>query len=227
MLSFPKSSPYYAFSTFTREIIVESIHILAIGDYPLLWFGIQHSLANTPIETAGPMSAKAYNKQLVARLGVDVLLWISGDSMSTQRSSYFQAAIYDSSVLILYLGGCDDAEWVSGLIDAGLYGYMLLDETSETLVGAIQTVARGEKWLSPRLGAKMARQLRGGAGSMLHATGARCVTATAKGWTNGQIEEALGISANTVRFHLKNIYRKLEVDGRGAAIITTLKLGIV
>ncbi len=163
---------------------MESTHILAIGGYPLLWFGIQHLLADTPIDTAGPVSAKVYNKQLVARLGIDMLLWISGDSASRQRSSHFQAAICDSSVPILYLGGCDDAEWVSGLIDAGLCGYMLLDETSETLIGAIQTVARGKKWLSPRLGAKMARQLRaarGGGGYMLHATGARCVTATGKG----------------------------------------------
>ncbi len=49
----------------------------------------------------------------------------------------------------------------------------------------------------------------------------------AKGWTNGQIEGELGVSTNTVRFHLKNIYSKLEVDGRGMAIIETLKLGIV
>jgi len=39
-----------------------------------------------------------------------------------------------------------------------------------------------------------------------------------QGRTNAMISNEVGISINTVKFHLKNIYRKLEVSNRVSAI---------
>lgn len=44
------------------------------------------------------------------------------------------------------------------------------------------------------------------------------LSALAKGWSNQRIAEHFGISRNTVKFHLKNLYDKLEVDNRTMAI---------
>jgi two-component system nitrate/nitrite response regulator NarP len=40
----------------------------------------------------------------------------------------------------------------------------------------------------------------------------------AEGATNAAIARHMGISANTVKFHLKNLYDKLGVDNRVQAI---------
>ncbi|RFB78780.1 response regulator transcription factor [Methylovirgula sp. 4M-Z18] len=40
----------------------------------------------------------------------------------------------------------------------------------------------------------------------------------ANGWSNAQIASRTGISANTVKYHLKNLYDKLEVRNRAMAV---------
>lgn len=45
------------------------------------------------------------------------------------------------------------------------------------------------------------------------------LSALAKGWSNQQIAEQLGISRNTVKYHLKNLYDKLGVDNRTMAVV--------
>ncbi|MEK1928938.1 MAG: LuxR C-terminal-related transcriptional regulator, partial [Pararhizobium sp.] len=40
----------------------------------------------------------------------------------------------------------------------------------------------------------------------------------ANGWTNIQIAARTGISENTVKYHLKNLYDKLEVRNRAMAV---------
>lgn len=42
--------------------------------------------------------------------------------------------------------------------------------------------------------------------------------ALAKGTTNQELSETLGITINTVKFHLRNLFDKLEVRTRGQAI---------
>lgn len=51
----------------------------------------------------------------------------------------------------------------------------------------------------------------------LSAQEARCLALIAEGKSNAEIAEAMGLSANTVRFHLKAVFRKLGVRRRGEA----------
>ena len=49
----------------------------------------------------------------------------------------------------------------------------------------------------------------------------------AQGMTNKEIGEALVITTNTVKRHLKSIFEKLEVDTRSAATVRAISLRIV
>lgn len=44
------------------------------------------------------------------------------------------------------------------------------------------------------------------------------LSALANGWSNQQIADHFGITRNTVKYHLKNLYDKLDVDNRTMAI---------
>lgn len=47
-----------------------------------------------------------------------------------------------------------------------------------------------------------------------------------RGWSNQRIAEQRFISVNTVKFHLKNIFRKLDVHGRTEAVWVAMQMGL-
>ncbi|MNG34752.1 putative transcriptional regulatory protein NarL [compost metagenome] len=49
----------------------------------------------------------------------------------------------------------------------------------------------------------------------------------ADGQSNKAVAMALGVSENTVKFHLKQVFRKLSVENRSAAISTALREGLL
>jgi DNA-binding NarL/FixJ family response regulator len=49
----------------------------------------------------------------------------------------------------------------------------------------------------------------------------------AQGATNRQIAEELTLTEGTVKLHVHNILKKLEVDGRTAAVSLALQTGLV
>jgi len=53
------------------------------------------------------------------------------------------------------------------------------------------------------------------------------LTLLACGQPNKAIAQALDVSENTVKFHLKNIYAKLSVDNRTSAINMALRQGLI
>ncbi|HEY0289338.1 MAG TPA: LuxR C-terminal-related transcriptional regulator [Pseudomonas sp.] len=61
----------------------------------------------------------------------------------------------------------------------------------------------------------------------LSAKETRIVALLASGQSNKTIAQALDISANTVKFHLKHIFAKLAVDNRAAAISAALRQGLL
>lgn len=54
-----------------------------------------------------------------------------------------------------------------------------------------------------------------------------CLHWAARGKSNREIGDILGVSENTVRFHLKNAYRKLDVTSRSQAVIAAMRTGLI
>ena len=49
----------------------------------------------------------------------------------------------------------------------------------------------------------------------------------AKGYSYNEIAESLMLSPNTVRSHIRNIYRKLAVKSRSEAVFEAANLGLI
>ena len=49
----------------------------------------------------------------------------------------------------------------------------------------------------------------------------------AKGYSNKAVARELGITISTVKTHLRNIFRKLDVEDRAQVIIKAIKEGII
>jgi DNA-binding NarL/FixJ family response regulator len=122
-------------------------------------------------------------------------------------------------VRVLVLTAFGDGESMQSALEFGAEGFALKTESPTQTVEAIRQVMQGrlvfplaaQRWLTARLyGASQPKP-------ELSSREQEVLSLIAKGRTNAEVAEALAISENTVRYHLKNIYSKLQVTNRTEA----------
>jgi two-component system nitrate/nitrite response regulator NarP len=96
----------------------------------------------------------------------------------------------------------------------GAWGFISKSDEPSVLVDTIAAVARGRMSL-PFIDLQA---LTTDPFSQLTSRERELLTALANGWTNLQIASRIGISRNTVKYHLKNLYDKLGVSNRAMAV---------
>jgi DNA-binding NarL/FixJ family response regulator len=99
-------------------------------------------------------------------------------------------------------------------IKGGAWGFVSKSEDPAVLLETIATVARGRLSL-PYIDID---QLNYDPLGMLTTRERELLAALANGWTNLQIAARTGITRNTVKYHLKNLYDKLGVSNRAMAV---------
>jgi two-component system nitrate/nitrite response regulator NarL len=115
------------------------------------------------------------------------------------------------------------AEDVLSAISAGAVGYLTKEVSADDLIASVRSALAGEAVLSTHLtgllvaavqrdrGAQLARE------SLLSARERRVLELVSNGLRNRDIAAELGISEFTVKRHVQNILRKLELPSRRAA----------
>lgn len=99
-------------------------------------------------------------------------------------------------------------------IKAGAWGFTSKTEEPEVLIETLASVARGRvSFPYIDIATLHADPLEG-----LTARERELLAALANGWSNLQIAARIGISRNTVKYHLKNLYDKLGVSNRAMAV---------
>ncbi|MBX3062660.1 MAG: response regulator [Anaerolineae bacterium] len=117
---------------------------------------------------------------------------------------------------ILILTAMDDPIWIEEVLKAGAHGYVVKsDDLSLRLAEAIRAVSQGRSFLSPTATAALTQANRK---YTLTSRERSILRLAAEGRSNPEIAELLGISDGTVRNHISNIYGKLNVETREAAI---------
>lgn len=99
-------------------------------------------------------------------------------------------------------------------IKGGAWGFVSKAEEPQVLLEAVLSVARGRLSL-PFVDID---HLNHDPLAELTAREKELLAALANGWTNLQIASRTGISRNTVKYHLKNLYDKLGVSNRAMAV---------
>ncbi|MZP29484.1 response regulator [Heliobacterium undosum] len=134
---------------------------------------------------------------------------------------------------IIILTAHEEEDQIITLIEAGVDGYLLKDVSPETLYGAIVTVARGGSVLNPAIVQKALGKGRFGPNGAGHPADElterekEVLRLIAQGATNATIAGALFISEKTVKNHITNIFRKLQVKDRTQAALYAIKHRLV
>ncbi|MEM7119267.1 MAG: response regulator transcription factor [Chloroflexota bacterium] len=128
---------------------------------------------------------------------------------------------------ILILSAYKQKEIVTGLLNAGAAGYVLKDDSHETLLQAVRTVASGGRWVSPQVvDVLVAQATQPNLTVDLTPREREVLKLLAEGQRNQEIAETLGVTHQSVRNYVQRVYRKIGVETRVEATLFALKRGI-
>jgi len=125
---------------------------------------------------------------------------------------------------IMLLTSFATAAEVKVALDAGVLGAVVKDSSSETLIEAIRTTARGEKFISREIADTLADQRLAPVISDRQKDILRLV---AKGFNNDEIAKRIGITRHGVKAHLAIVFERLEASSRTEATSIALSLGLI
>jgi DNA-binding NarL/FixJ family response regulator len=158
-------------------------------------------------------------RQVLGSTDVDIAVMDLNLADGTTRPLIKEITARGVAVLIL-TAQHDDAS-VYGALRAGAGGYLLRQESHLALGSALRLLRDGGAPISPRIARRLLEDLRGPQVATAEALTAReleLVGLFSKGVTYGEVADILGLSVNTVRSHVRNLYDKLHVSSKAEAV---------
>ena len=206
------------------------IKVVLAEDHHVVRTAFAALLAKEPdIEVVGEVANTADLLQTVQDLRPDVLLLdahMPGGKVITAAKKLREQY---PKVQILVLSAYERSEYIVGLVRAGAAGYVLKHDSSDMLVTAVRAVAQGEGWLSPRVADILVRSVRNydeRPAAKLTEREVEVLRLMARGHKNDEISEMLVITMQTVKNHVRRIFRKLGVETRVDAVLYAIDQGI-
>ena len=161
----------------------------------------------------------------IKKVKPDVILFVNSEPLPNIREickAIREISRIQTKSQLLLLGNIPSHEEVVSLMNSGARGYFDLNDASSQLSEAIHTVHKGEIWLPrdkmssimDRIISVVGRDLKEKTLDQLTPTEFQVLRLIGQGKSNDEIAEALFISKNTVRSHIKSIYAKLDTHSR-------------
>ncbi len=166
--------------------------------------------------------------------GYDVLLCDLGLPDGSGITLIRQEALTGRDTDILVITIFANQNKVLDAIRAGARGYLLKDERIEDCIEAIRNIRRGGSPISPIIARQLLGQITPEASqpsaplaSPLSEREYEVLNLLSRGFSNSECADILTVSANTIGTHVKNIYRKLEVNSRAEALFEASSQGLL
>ncbi len=198
------------------------------GGNPVVRDGLSSMLARDPgSEVLGEAADGAQAVRLAHTLRPDVILMdlrMPGMGGLTAISELARRGI---TARVLVLTTYDTDSDVLPAIEAGATGYLLKDAPRTELLRAVRAAARGEAVLSPGVTARLMSRFRTPGAGPLSQRELEVLELAAAGTTNREAAARLFITEATVKSHLLNIYAKLGVGDRAAAVAEAFNRGLL
>ena len=138
----------------------------------------------------------------------------------------------NSQVKVLILTVHNEMDYLMKAVDIGVDGYILKDSESAELKKAIRAVRDGENYIQPSLIPTLNNQLVNRDTdkdkiSSLTNRELEVLIQVANGMFNKEIATNLNISERTVKNHISNIFKKIDVSDRTQAAVFAIKNNII
>ena len=205
--------------------MTDKLKVLIIDDHPLMRRGIKQLVElEEGFEVVGGAGNGSEGINLALQTSPDLIILdlnmkgLSGlDTLKALRAEGVDA-------LIVILTVSDARSDIFTLIDAGADGYLLKDTEPDTLLSQLKRIAQGEVILSDSIKDLLIE--RQSSQEPIYSLTDRemdVLRLIATGLSNKQIAGQLFISEETVKVHIRNLLRKLNVHSRVAATVLYFK----
>ena len=216
--------------------MTEKIKVAIADDHGLMRQGIASMLENvSDIEVVGIVEGGEEAVNLISRTLPDVFLMdIMMKGMTGIEAARWISDINPSIRIILFSSEVNK-EFISTGIKAGIAGYLLKEAGKETLLAAIRTVMKGERYFSPEVMSYVFQDYYTNekegtprkATSELTRREEEVLKLVAKGKSTKEIVDLLFISIKTVETHKLNVKSKLNLSNTAQMVRYAIENEIV
>jgi DNA-binding NarL/FixJ family response regulator len=217
-------------------MVAPALRVFLVDDHEMVLHGLVAMLSRFPEQVAVVGTASTPDDALaaVAELDPDVVLCdvrLRGSSGLDLCAALLRV---QPTRKVVFLTVYDDEQYLFQALRVGASGFLLKRVDGHELVGHLTAVREGEIVIDPtlagRVAASAARMSSGefwpGARLGLTQRESEVLALLVAGLSNRAIAAKLVVSDDTVKTHLRALYRKLDVADRGGAIAVALREGL-
>jgi DNA-binding NarL/FixJ family response regulator len=218
--------------------MVKKKSILVVDDHPLVREGLKAIIGrNSKFEVAGEAGSAREGLQMAAELKPDlVLLDISlPDQNGLELAKKIRSSLPDTRILVVSMHS--KIEYVTQAFKSGANGYIVKESAADRLIGALESVGRGEYYLDHSLSRQVVEEMIRFPERETKIVDANYRSLTpreqeimrmlASALSTKEIAEKLFISPKTVENHRTNIMDKLGLHSSIELVRYAAKLGLI
>lgn len=210
----------------------DKIKIILVDDHPLFRKGLRFIIESDPrYQVIGEATDGLEGVKLVDTLMPDVVL-LDVDMPSMNGVEALSLMLNDHPQLaIIMLTVSDDSNDLAMAMKYGAKGYLLKSIDSDFLLNAIEKAVEGDNVLSPEMTNKLIAQLRGSEQQKAEESAIQSLTSRelevlkwlTKGISNKEIARKMDVTESTVKVHVQNVLRKLNLQSRVQAALFAIE----
>lgn len=216
-----------------RAVAMEKIRVMITDDHSLIREGLKQLLEfDGSIEVVGEASNGIECLEKLNECNPEVLLLDINMPEKNGIEVLKQMKEENSPVKVLILTVHTEMDYLMKAVDIGVDGYILKDSESSELKKAIKAVRDGENYIQPSLipslnNHLLNRDTDNDKISLLTNRELEVLVQVANGMFNKEIALNLNISERTVKNHISNIFKKIDVSDRTQAAVFAIKNNII
>ncbi|AEG61202.1 response regulator transcription factor [Desulforamulus ruminis] len=213
---------------------MKAISIIIVDDHEIVREGLKLTLQREPdFDVIGEASGGKELLELIRTKQPNVILL--DERMPEERGIEIcrtLTKLYPEIKTIILTAYAEQEDYIVQAMMAGAKGFLIKNVEIFALQRAIRAVVRGETVIDSQVAACIVNKLKDVPNqhetpSPLTEQQIAIARFVAKGLTNREIAEQLYLSENTIKFHIQNIMRKMEVHNRIVLVAKLLEKGII
>ena len=190
-----------------------------VDQHPLWLDGVENVVVKAGVHVLAKLNSASVARDRIEALRPDLL--ITGIEMADGGIDGLELVRYAksrvSNLRAIMLSSLEDPQHIDAAFAAGAESYVLKTAHHDDLTSAIRQAFRHSVWFASGRAPAPSSAPALGEEPGLTRREREILRLVAEGHSNGQLARMLWVTEQTVKFHLSNIYRKLDVSNRTEA----------